>query len=76
VPIGALLIGDGPEAVLHALVSDLHGKRMVRGSLAIGTQSASEAGEALATTMRADGATAILASLRDGTAKIPSPQPE
>lgn len=76
VPIGALLIGEGPEAVLHALVSDLHGKRMVRGSLAIGTLSASEAGKALAVTMREDGATEILASMRQGTAKIPSPQPE
>jgi len=76
VPIGALLIGEGPEAVLYALVSDLHGKRMVRGSLAIGTQSASEAGKALARTMRADGATEILASLREVNAKIPSPQPE
>jgi len=76
VPIGALLIGEGPEAVLYALVSDLHGKRMVRGSLAVGSQSASEAGRALATTMRADGATEILASLREVNAKIPSPQPE
>ncbi|HMA02785.1 MAG: hydroxymethylbilane synthase [Gemmatimonas sp.] len=76
VPIGALLVGEGPEAVLHALVSDLHGKRMVRGSLAIRTQSASEAGKALAATMRADGATEILASMREGNAKIPSPQPE
>ena len=76
VPIGALLIGEGPEAVLYALVSDLHGKRMVRGSLAIGSQSASDAGKALAATMRADGATEILASLREVNAKIPSPQPE
>lgn len=76
VPIGALLIGEGPEAVLHALVSDLHGKRMVRGSLAIGTQSASAAGKALAATMRTDGATEILVSMREGNAKIPSPQPE
>jgi len=76
VPIGALRIREGPEAVLYALVSDLHGKRMVRGSLAIGTQSASEAGKALARTMRADGATEILASLREVNAKIPSPQPE
>jgi hydroxymethylbilane synthase len=76
VPIGALLIGEGPEAVLYALVSDLHGKRMVRGSLAIGSQSASDAGKALAATIRADGATEILASLREVNAKIPSPQPE
>ena len=36
VPIGALLIGEGLDAVLHALVSDLHGKRMLRGSLVVG----------------------------------------
>ncbi len=76
VPIGALLIGEGADAVLHALVSDLHGKRMVRGSLVMGTQSASEAGKALAATMRRDGATEILAALRESNAKIPSPQPE
>ena len=76
VPIGALLIGEGPDAVLHALVSDMHGKRIVRGSLAIGPQSASDAGKALAATMRRDGATEILASLRENSGKIPSPQPE
>jgi hydroxymethylbilane synthase len=76
VPIGALLMGEGPEAVLHALVSDLHGKRIVRGSLVIGAQSASAAGKALAATMRRDGATEILASMREGSVKIPSPQPE
>ena len=36
VPIGALLIGEGLDAVLHAMVSDLHGKRMLRGSLVVG----------------------------------------
>jgi len=76
VPIGALLIGEGPDAVLHALVCDLHGKRMLRGSLAIGLRSAREAGDALAQTMRSDGATDILVSMRADAAKIPSPQPE
>ncbi len=75
VPIGALLIGDDVAAVLHALVSDLHGKRVVRGSLAVNGRSAQEAGEALAAEMRRDGATEILAELRE-TTKVPSPQPE
>lgn len=76
VPIGALLIGEGTAAVLHALVSDLHGKEIVRGALAIGSQSAEQAGQALAARMRRDGATAILAAVRADSAKIPSPQPE
>lgn len=75
VPIGALLIGEGESAVLHALVSDLSGKHIVRGSLAIGAQSPGEAGAALAARMRRDGATAILSTLREAT-KVPSPQPE
>jgi TPP-dependent pyruvate/acetoin dehydrogenase alpha subunit len=62
--------------VLHALVSDLQGKRVVRGSIVIGAQSAITAGRALAATMRSEGATEILASMRESSAKIPSPQPE
>ncbi|MEP7088432.1 MAG: hydroxymethylbilane synthase, partial [Gemmatimonadota bacterium] len=76
VPIGALLIGEGAGAVLHALVSDLHGKQMLRSSLAVGMQSAEEVGAALAATMRRDGATDILAAVRADSARIPSPQPE
>jgi len=76
VPIGALLIGEGADAVLHALVSDLHGKQLLRGSMAVGTKSAKELGEALATQMKRDGASEILAAVRADTAKIPSPQPE
>ena len=76
VPIGALLIGEGADAVLHALVSDLHGKQLLRGSLAVGTQSAKEVGASLAAQMRRDGATEILAGVRADSAKIPSPQPE
>jgi hydroxymethylbilane synthase len=75
VPIGALLMGDGAEAVLHALVSDLSGKHIIRGSVVIGAQSPEEAGAALAARMRRDGATGILATLREAT-KVPSPQPE
>ncbi|HEY7861223.1 MAG TPA: hydroxymethylbilane synthase [Gemmatimonadaceae bacterium] len=75
VPIGALLMGDGADAVLHALVSDLSGKHIIRGSVVIGAQSPEEAGAALAARMRRDGATGILATLREAT-KIPSPQPE
>ena len=76
VPIGALHIGEGADAVLHALVSDLHGKRMLRGSRIVGSQSAQEVGEALAAQLRTDGAAEILAAVRADSAKIPSPQPE
>ncbi|MGH7621199.1 MAG: hydroxymethylbilane synthase [Gemmatimonadaceae bacterium] len=75
VPIGALLMGDGESAVLHALVSDLSGKHIVRGVLVMGAQSPEDAGAALAARMRRDGATAILSTLREAT-KVPSPQPE
>jgi hydroxymethylbilane synthase len=76
VPIGALLIGQGPSAVLHALVGDVHGKRMLRGSLAVGSFSAPAVGAALALRMRGEGATEILSAVRADSAKIPSPQPE
>ncbi|HXT47463.1 MAG TPA: hydroxymethylbilane synthase [Gemmatimonadaceae bacterium] len=75
VPIGALLMGEGAEAVLHALVSDLSGKHIIRGSMTIGAQTPEDAGAALAARMRRDGATGILATLREAT-KVPSPQPE
>jgi hydroxymethylbilane synthase len=76
VPIGALLIGEGSDAVLHAMVSDLHGKRMLRGSMSACDLSAVELGEALALQMSGEGATEILAAVRADNAKIPSPQPE
>ncbi|MEO6210128.1 MAG: hydroxymethylbilane synthase [Gemmatimonadaceae bacterium] len=76
VPIGALLIGEGANALLHALVSDLHGKQLLRGSLGVGEQTAEEVGQALAAQMRRDGAMEILAGVRADAAKIPSPQPE
>jgi hydroxymethylbilane synthase len=75
VPIGALLIGDDAGAVLHALVSDLRGQRVVRGSLALAGRSPEEVGGELAASMRRDGATEILAGLREATG-VPSPQPE
>ena len=66
VPIGALLMGEGPDAVLHALVSDLHGKRMIRGSLVHRRRSprASAADRARRARCEARARTEILAAMR------------
>lgn len=65
VPIGALAIGSGhDDLVLHGLIANLAGTRVVRGSEPIGTGDAARAGRALAATLHAAGGAEILAELR------------
>jgi hydroxymethylbilane synthase len=75
VPIGALAMSDLGGLVLHALVADPRGRRVVRGSRAVDPSAPEHDGRALALELRARGADAILEELRRMT-RMPSPQPE
>lgn len=75
VPIGALAIEDLGGWVLHGLVADLRGRRVVRGRIEIDPSSPGHSGKLLADDLRERGGGAILEGLR-GMEKLPKPQPE
>jgi hydroxymethylbilane synthase len=75
VPIGALAMSDLGGLVLHALVADTRGRRVIRGSRAVDANAPEHDGHALALELRSRGADVILEELRKGT-RFPSPQPE
>lgn len=77
VPIGALLVADGADGadgVLHGLIADVAGTRVLRGSRPVLDDPAG-AGRALAATLRVEGAGDVLAAL-DRIGPVPAPQPE
>lgn len=75
VPIGALAMEEGEGLVLHGLVADLAGVRVVRGSLPVHAGDPARSGQALAATLLARGGAEILAAVR-ATHDVPAPQPE
>lgn len=75
VPIGALAIeGDG-EPILHGLIADVQGTRVVRGSIVMDVNDPELSGIRLANQLRGEGASEILEGLRRAS-HVPSPQPE
>lgn len=75
VPIGALAMqGDG-SPMLHGLIADIQGTRVVRGSIALDPDDPELSGIRLANQLRGEGASEILEGLRRAT-HLPSPQPE
>ena len=75
VPIGALAMpGDG-KPMLHGLIADIKGTRVVRGSIALDPDDPELSGIRLANQLRGEGASEILEELRRAT-HLPSPQPE
>jgi hydroxymethylbilane synthase len=77
VPIGALAMpGDGDASVLHGFVSDVRGRDVVRGSIAVDVSSPETSGRNLAAELRTRGATSLLMELRESGHKLISPQPE
>jgi hydroxymethylbilane synthase len=76
VPIGALAIpaaeGGG---VLHGLIADIRGSRVVRGQIVLDPNDPELSGIRLANQLRGEGATEILEGLRRAE-HLPSPQPE
>lgn len=75
VPIGALAIRDGERRVLHGLIADVKGVRVVRGELTLDAAQPELTGARLANELRHNGATEILAGLR-AAVRLPAPQPE
>jgi len=75
VPIGALAIeGDGAP-MLHGLIADVQGTRVVRGSIVLDVNDPELSGIRLANQLRGEGASEILEGLRRAS-HVPSPQPE
>jgi hydroxymethylbilane synthase len=86
VPIGALVIagavpidhpaGSGMQsgAILHGLIADVQGRRVIRGAMPLGMDPIA-CGRALAADLRARGAEDILAELR-AAVRVMAPQPE
>jgi hydroxymethylbilane synthase len=76
VPIGALAWPDHDGMLeLHGLVSDVRGREVVRGSIALDKNSPESSGRALAADLRTRGASSLLIELRNSGQLIP-PQPE
>ncbi|HEY7393464.1 MAG TPA: hydroxymethylbilane synthase [Gemmatimonadaceae bacterium] len=75
VPIGALVTHSTEGRVLHGMIADVKGARIVRGELALDVDQPELTGIRLANELRHRGATEILASLRTAD-HLPAPQPE
>jgi len=75
VPIGALVTSSAEGRVLHGMIADVKGERIVRGELALDVAQPELTGVRLANELRHRGATEILASLRTAE-HLPAPQPE
>lgn len=75
VPIGAVVLRDGPLSVLHGFISDVKGERIARGSVALDETNPGLSGVRLANDLRHRGASDILDSLRAAD-HLPKPQPE
>lgn len=71
VPIGALVRGG----VLHGMIADVNGRRMMRGKTTIDVDRPEVSGAWLGNELRQSGAAEILASLRSAE-HVPRPQPE
>ena len=75
VPIGALAMQSGDVAMLHGLIADIDGRRVVRGSIVMDLADPELSGIRLANQLRGEGASDILEGLRRAN-HVPSPQPE
>lgn len=75
VPIGALVLDRGGSPVLHAFISDVAGRHVVSGELALDVNDPERTGTALAGDIRARGGGSLLAEMR-GLSKVTAPQPE
>jgi hydroxymethylbilane synthase len=76
VPIGALAIPtEEGGGVLHGLIADIRGSRVVRGQIVLDPNDPELSGIRLANQLRGEGASEILEGLRRAE-HLPSPQPE
>lgn len=70
-PVGALVLDD----VLHAMIADQEGVRVLRASRALGSDDPELVGIRVANDLRARGASSILDEMRRAE-RIPAPQPD
>jgi hydroxymethylbilane synthase len=76
VPIGAVLItDDAGRRVLHGLIADLTGTRVIRDHVDVDAATPVQSGLRLATLLRERGADEILSGLHRAH-RVPAPQPE
>lgn len=75
VPIGAHAMQASDGLRLHAFISDLHGRQLLRGSTLVDERDPERAGAELAADLRSRGAGSLLAELR-AAGQVPAPQPE
>ena len=75
VPIGALAIESEGGAMLHGMIADIDGQRVVRGFIILDPADPELSGIRLANQLRGEGASDILEGLRRAN-HVPSPQPE
>jgi len=75
VPIGALVMPDASGLVLHGLIADVDGRRVLRGNTSVDPADPAASGASLAAELLRRGAAEILAGLR-GLEAVPAPQPE
>ena len=75
VPIGALAVPTDDGALLHGMIADVTGARVVRGTIALDVAEPELSGVRLANQLRGEGASEILEGLRRAE-HLPAPQPE
>jgi hydroxymethylbilane synthase len=75
VPIGALAVPTENGALLHGMIADVTGARVVRGTIALDVDEPELSGVRLANQLRGEGASEILEGLRRAE-HLPAPQPE
>jgi hydroxymethylbilane synthase len=76
VPIGALALPTAEGGgILHGLIADISGSRVVRGQIVLDPNDPELSGIRLANQLRGEGASEILEGLRRAE-HLPSPQPE
>jgi hydroxymethylbilane synthase len=75
VPIGALAVPTDSGALLHGMIADVTGARIVRGTIDLDVAEPELSGVRLANQLRGEGASEILEGLRRAE-HLPAPQPE
>ena len=75
VPIGALAVPTDHGALLHGMIADVSGSRVVRGTIDLDVGEPELSGVRLANQLRGEGASEILEGLRRAE-HLPAPQPE
>ena len=75
VPIGALATPSQSGLVLHGMIADVRGERMLRGAEPVAADNPERAGSRLAEDLLRRGGADILTEVR-GIEQVPAPQPE